>query len=135
MHILCPSCSTENNIDIGQEVVCGKCKSSLSGFVYRKYKKPLVSAMTALLIGAYGSYKIEQVYLEITRYPVRIEYAIIDSCITSDRSLMLTSELKEKKHLCLCAYEKTMDEVSYNEYQNDGNGFFTVFRKNVEVCK
>ena len=134
MQVLCPSCSTENNIDIGREISCGKCHTSLSGFVYRKYKKPLISAMSALIIGAYGAYKIEDVYFEYTRYPLKLEYAIIDSCVTSDREKISLTAFANKKHICLCALEKSMSEVPYAEFKENTNEFFSTFRSKVYEC-
>lgn len=135
MHVLCPSCSSENNIDIGQEIVCGKCKASLSGFVYRKYKEPLLTAISALVIGAYGSYKIEHAYFDDARYPIRIEYTIIDSCVNSDRANLSTDQFRRKKQICLCAFDKTAKEISYAEFENNVNVFSDNFKKNANSCK
>lgn len=129
MQVQCPSCSAENNINVGNEIVCGKCKASLSGFAYRKYKKPLMTAISALVIGAYGSYKLEHAYFHGARYPVRTEYAIIDSCVTSDRADLSTIEFKQKKQICLCAFEKTIDEISYAEFKSNVNEFLGTFKK------
>ena len=135
MHVLCPSCSTENNIDIGREISCGKCHASLSGFVYKKYKKPLISAISALIIGAYGSYKMEDMYFDYARYPLAVEYAIIDACATSDRSILTLSEFANKKYICLCAFEKSMSEIPYAEYKKSTNEFFSTFKSKVYECK
>ena len=135
MHVLCPSCSAENNIDVGREIVCGKCKASLSGFVYRKYKEPLLTAISALVIGAYGSYEIEHACFDDARYPIRIEYAIIDSCVTSDRAYLSTEQFRSKKQICLCALEKTAKEISYADFENNANAFSNTFKKNANSCR
>jgi trehalose-6-phosphate synthase len=135
VHVLCPSCSTENNINVGHEIVCGKCKASLSGFVYRKYKEPLLTAISALVIGAYGSYEIEHAYFDDARYPIRIEYAIIDSCVTADRTNLSTDQLRSKKQICLCAFEKTSKKISYAEFEGNVKAFSDTFRKNANSCK
>jgi hypothetical protein len=120
---------------VGREIVCGKCKASLTGYAYRKYKEPILTAISALVIGAYGSYKIEQSYFDDARYPVRIEYAIIDSCVTSDRMSLSTVEFANKKQMCLCAFDKTVNEISYAEFNNNAKDFLDTFRKNISVCK
>ena len=100
----------------------------------QKFKLPLMTAMSALVMGAYGFHKIEHDYFDEVRYPIRVEYAIIDSCIYSDRTTLSTSQFRNKKQICLCAYEKTVAEVSYSEL-DDNNAFFDTFTKNTNTCK
>ncbi len=135
MQVQCPSCSANNNIDVGREIVCGKCKASLSGYAYRKYKEPIITAISALVIGAYGSYKIEHAYFDDARYPIRMEYAIIDSCISSDIVSLSTDQFRSKKQICLCAFEKTTKEIPYSELVKESNSFTNTLRMNVETCK
>lgn len=135
MHVLCPSCSAENKVKAGREIVCGKCKASLSGFVYRSYRAPLLTAISALVIGAYGSYKIDHNYFDGARFPVRLEYAIIDTCITSHRVILSTEEFKDKRSVCLCAYKETVKEVPYSDAKDNLDAFFAALKKNSYICK
>jgi hypothetical protein len=135
VHVLCPSCSAENKVKVGREIVCGKCKTSLSGFVYSNTKRSILTAISALVIGAYGSYRIDQVYFGDARYPVKAEYAIIDSCVTSHRIELSMDELKSKKLICLCAFEKTANEIPYAEFKDNMDTFFVSLKKNASACK
>ncbi len=53
--IQCPTCAFEQPL---APAVCSGCNESLAGNLYRKYRKPLMSATTALIVGAYGGYKV-----------------------------------------------------------------------------
>lgn len=134
MHIECPSCETENKIEFGENIVCSKCKKSFAGHSYRKFKKPFISATTALIIGAYGAYKADQVFFEENRYPVGIEYEIVDSCVNASRTLMDSYQYIHKTKVCVCALKKTMEEVSYEKLKNSESEFLTRFRSSVATC-
>lgn len=134
MHIECPSCSTDNKIEFGENIVCSECKESFAGHSYKKFKKPLISATTALFIGAFGTYKADQIFFEDQRYPLSVEYELIDSCVNSSRTLMNSYRLVEKTTVCVCALEKTMKEVSYKELKKNESEFLTHFRNSITSC-
>lgn len=134
MHIECPSCSTDNKIEFGENIVCSECKESFAGHSYIKFKKPLISATTALFIGAFGTYKADQIFFEDQRYPLSVEYELIDSCVNSSRKLMNSYRLVEKTTVCVCALEKTMKEVSYKKLKKSESEFLTHFRNSIASC-
>ncbi|MFM2483768.1 hypothetical protein [Celerinatantimonas yamalensis] len=135
MNIECPSCSEENKIEYGENIICNKCGTTFAGHTYKKFKKPLLSASSALLIGVFGTYKIDQLYLNEQRYPVKIEYEIIDSCVNSDQRAITNHQYLEKKERCSCALELTMDSISYKEATSDDSKFLQKFRSNLNHCK
>ncbi|EHK9000952.1 hypothetical protein KCU36_004302 [Vibrio vulnificus] len=135
MNIECPSCSKENKIEYGENILCCECNSTFAGHTYKKFKKPLLSASSALLIGVFGTYKIEQLYFDEQRYPVRVEYEIVDNCVNSDKRAMTTDKYVEKKNLCLCALELTMNSLSYKEATGDEANFLNSFRTSLNQCK
>jgi len=134
MHIECPSCQLENKIEYADNIVCSGCKESFSGYTYKKFKKPLISATTALIIGIYGTHKINEVYFEEQRYPVHIEYELIDSCVNSSSRVLRSSQYVTKKQTCACALEQTMLEVDYSELKKSESKFLTHFRINIGKC-
>ncbi len=134
MHIECPSCATENKIEFGENIVCSECKESFAGHSYKKFKKPLLSATTALFIGAFGTYKVDQIFFEDQRYPLNVEYEIIDSCVNSSRILMNSYRQTEKIQVCVCALEKTMEVISYKELKKSEPEFLTRFRSSLTSC-
>lgn len=135
MQIECPSCNTVNKIDFGEKIVCSECKNSFAGHLYKKFKKPFMSATTALLIGAYGTYGIDKTFFEEQRYPVSVEYELVDSCVNSSHSLMRTVEYIEKKRTCICALNKTMEKVNYKKFQESESEFLTHFTRSIVSCK
>jgi ribosomal protein L37AE/L43A len=105
----CPHCFKENKINLSTEIKCKHCEKSLIG---HKYRKPFMSAMTALIIGAGGTYYINEQF-ESNRYPINIEYAIINSCVSySDRPL-LRKDYRNKENICICALKKVQKEIDY----------------------
>ncbi|WP_028469416.1 hypothetical protein [Neptunomonas japonica] len=134
MHIECPSCETDNKIELGDNIVCSECRESFAGYSYRKFKKPLITATTAFVIGAFGVYKADQIFFEDQRYPIHVEYELIDSCVNSSRTLMNSYRKIDKTQVCVCALGKTMEEVSYKELQKSESEFLTRFRNSIASC-
>ena len=135
MEIECPSCTTNNKIEFGENILCSSCKKTFAGHSYKKFKKPLLSATTALLIGTFGGYKAEQYFNLYKRYPVGVEYELIDSCIHSSRELMSGYYQSEKTSICICSLEKTMSELGYEELVKNESIFLTRFRSNLAACR
>ena len=134
MHIECPSCSTDNQIEFGKNILCSKCKQSFAGHSYKKFKKPLVSATAALFIGAFGTYKMDEIFFEEQRYPLRVEYELIDSCVNSSRVLINSFRHVNKTQTCICALNKTMKVISYEELNKSESEFVTRFRSSIASC-
>ena len=84
MKIECPACAHKQTI---APVVCSGCNENFAGYLFRKYRKPLMSATTALIVGGYGGYKVTDKLREEVRYPLRAEYAIVE----------VSSKLQEQK--------------------------------------
>lgn len=93
-----------------------------------------MSVTTALLIGAYGTYKVSDTFFEQERYPLRVEYEIVDACVNSSARALLSKSYVKKKEICLCALEATSRTVSYREMQNDPAVFTSAFKNNASSC-
>tara|TARA_B100000446_G_scaffold184189_2_gene205715 strand:- start:3266 stop:3664 length:399 start_codon:yes stop_codon:yes gene_type:complete len=132
MKIECPKCFKENNLNLEAKVNCGHCKEEITGYTY---KKPLISATTALMIGAGGFYAVDQVVLADDRYPVTTEYSIIDSCLNNYREPIAYRIYDEKREVCICTLEKTMEEFSYNDFKEGQEAFIKVFEGKVKECR
>lgn len=135
MNIECPSCSKENKIEYSENILCSECNSAFAGYTYKKYKKPLLSASSALFIGIVGTYKIDQLYFDEARYPIRVEYEIVDNCVNSDKRSLASAQYIKKKNLCLCALELTMDSLPYKEATGDEAKFLSSFRTAINQCQ
>ena len=134
MQIECPSCSTDNQIEFGKNIICNNCKESFAGYSYKRFKKPLISATAALFIGAFGTYKADQIFFEDQRYPLNVEYELVDSCVNASRTLMSSYRQADKAQVCICALEKTMKAISYKELKKSEPEFLTHFRRSISSC-
>ncbi|BCO12845.1 hypothetical protein [Aeromonas hydrophila] len=134
MYIECPSCAKDNKIEFGENILCRECKCSFAGHSYKKVKKPLISVTTALIFGAFGAHNIDKVFFEEQRYPVNIEYELIDNCINSSRPLISSYRYNDKATVCVCALEKTMKVISYDHLKKSEPDFLAHFRRNVSSC-
>ncbi|QKF77520.1 hypothetical protein [Arcobacter defluvii] len=77
LDIECPHCLEENKINLSKEIRCKKCEKPLIG---EKYRKPILSAMTTILIGS-GLGITADAYLNINRASVKTEYKMMKTCI------------------------------------------------------
>lgn len=131
MRIECPKCFKENELNLEAKVICGHCKEEISGYTYRK---PLISATTALFIGVGGFYTADKL-LEERRYPITEEYAIVESCVSSYRKPLRSSQYNKKRSICICALDKTQDDFSISDLRDNEEEFLAAFEKNANECK
>jgi hypothetical protein len=71
-----------------------------------------------------------QAYKHITehpRYPVKIEYALIDKCISSYDAPLSRTSFKKKRDACINAVEEIQNEVPFSEFERDQKVFMEVF--------
>lgn len=135
MQIICPHCEKGNEIEYGENIICGDCKKTLAGYTYKRFKKPLMSTATALFVGAYGTYTINKEFIDVARYPVGVEYELIDSCINASRNFMGSYWRVDKTKICVCALKKTMGDLSYKDMKKSEPKFLDRFRGNIAECR
>jgi hypothetical protein len=82
--------------------------------------------LIALAIG--GTHTFEHLSDE-NRYPARIEYALIDQCISSYDNPFGWDALKKKRDACINALEQTQEEFSYSDFKDEQKRFFYKFRE------
>nr|WP_241573597.1 hypothetical protein [Vibrio parahaemolyticus] len=92
-----------------------------------------MSASTALFVGVVGGYKVNSAFDE-ERYPLEVEYAIIDTCINSAKNMVSVSWYEGKRETCLCALSLTEKSVPYSDYKSDQNLFLSNFKLNARSC-
>ncbi|RPF13253.1 hypothetical protein [Vibrio crassostreae] len=131
MKIECPHCLTDNDIEFAENIACKECEKSFKGFKFSKRK--LVSASTALFVGAIGGYKVNAA-LDEDRYPLEVEYAIVDTCINSSKNMVSVSWYESKRETCLCALAETERSVPYSDYKSDQQLFLSNFKLNAKGC-
>ncbi|HHY0447896.1 TPA: hypothetical protein ACVU4T_004878 [Vibrio parahaemolyticus] len=131
MKVECPHCHTDNVIEYAEHISCEKCEKNFKGFKFSKRK--LVSASTALVVGVVGGYKVNGAFDE-ERYPLEVEYAIVDTCINSSKNMVSVSWYESKRETCLCALSQTEKSVPYSDYKSDQNLFLSNFKLNARSC-
>lgn len=132
--IECPSCALEHQIDLGKELRCAECNESFSGHYFQKAKIPIATGISALLLGGFGNHYMEENVFSESRYPLEVEYEIVQSC-SSSSSLPMNSRYQEQKtKVCICALEKTTEEIRYDDFKEGESDFLTHFRRSVNAC-
>lgn len=134
MHIECPHCATSNKIEFAEHIICCKCDKSFKGQSFGKLKKPLISAGAALVIGTVGGVTLDQL-MDVNRYPLAVEYAIIDSCLNGSNHSVSISWYQDKREICLCAVQDTIENVPYRDFKSDNSLFLAPFKKAMLDCK
>ena len=132
MKIECPKCFKENSLNLEAKVNCGHCKEEITGYTY---KKPLISATTALIIGAGGFFAVDNYVLSNDRYPISAEYELIELCTSSYQKPMKSRSFSEKKSVCICALEETMKDISYSDLNDEESNFIGVFETKASECR
>lgn len=127
------SCSCGNKAEVGAaiEFQCKTCEKVIEKFTV---KKPLKAAGIAAIL-AYGGSQFIDYAVTDNRYPLDVEYAVLEACSSSYKELLSYSNYGSKKKLCLCALEDTMNEISYIRYKVDEKGFLKAFEENAKSCK
>ncbi|SDK62720.1 hypothetical protein SAMN05216212_2786 [Microbulbifer yueqingensis] len=127
----CPKCFKDSELSVSAGVTCGHCKEDISEY---HYKRPLISGATALILGAGGFFAVDKYIIDETRYPLEIEYAIIDSCISGSDLPLRRSSYERKQEICLCSMRETMSDISYDDYKSKPMQFFIQFKQNSASC-
>ena len=127
------SCSCGDKAEIGATVKlhCKACSNVIEKFTV---KKPLKAAGLAAIL-AYGGSQFIDYAITDNRYPLDVEYAVLEACASSHKQPLSYSSYSSKKKLCLCALEDTMNEISYVRYKVNEKGFLKAFESNAKSCK
>lgn len=59
------------------------------------------------------------------RYPIEIEYALIDQCISLDDRPLSKSQMIEKRDMCFNFLKEVQKYVTYDEYKNNPDEFLS----------
>ncbi|MFI3245491.1 MAG: hypothetical protein R3Y10_03225 [Ferrimonas sp.] len=127
------SCSCGENAEHGATVklYCKNCSTVVDKF---SIKSPLKAiGLTALF--AYGGSQFIDYAISDNRYPLPVEYAVLEACVSSYKEPLSYGSYSSKKTLCLCALEDTMNEISYIRYKIDEDGFLNAFEDNAKACR
>lgn len=143
MELDCPHCNKTNKLNFQDaSIACGECSKPLDGLRFttqqapeKSRKKSISGFVFAVVLGGLGYKNIDEHIIGDARYPLSIEYAILDSCVNSYTAAMTKTAYAEKKKICTCTLEQTMLSYGYKSFQEDQNGFVRAFKSNVATCE
>jgi hypothetical protein len=131
IELRCPHCFEDNKIDVSKSLHCNSCKKTLMN---SKYIKPLVKSgsifVTAIVVGLGGGSYLDD-YFERERYPINVEYSIIERTLSSDNTPVSKKRYQQKKELCIEALEETQKDFNYAQFKETPIAFMNEFDKQV----
>ena len=133
MKIKCPTCDKNSKIEYSEHINCTHCGSSFSGYSFRKFKIPVAVAITSSMIGFAANERVEELW-EDQRYPLSVEYELVNLCVNQSQSLMSNTWHANKTKICICAMERTMNDVTLSELEENESRFVTRLRSNIKSC-
>ena len=125
LEIECPHCLEENKINLSKEIKCKHCEKPLIG---EKYKKPLITAFTAILIGS-GMGITTDAYLNINRASVKTEYKMMKTCID------YKGNSKRVRDNCACTVESMLGVIDAQRARLYGESkLYRILDEKYEEC-
>lgn len=134
MNIECPHCATHNAIEYAENIRCHKCEKSFTGFAYRKYKPTMLGIVSALVIGGYAGKAADEYFLEPKRYSTAAIYEIVNYCANPQSVFLTRSSQQKLAKDCICALNKTMEQVKETELKTRAVEFKNLFQQHLAFC-
>ncbi|MBB1307842.1 hypothetical protein H5162_00080 [Pseudoalteromonas sp. SR41-8] len=134
LNLVCPCCSEESSLEYGKHITCNKCAKTFAGHTYKKFKKPLLTAKVALLIGAVGAYKLDRELLEPSRYSTGAIVEIVSFC-SNPQAKISKNNLRVNARMCICALDETMKVVPEAELSSNKQKFINTFVSKLSQCR
>jgi len=132
LEIVCASCGQDNTFETSFPIVCKECNEPLSDSgSYSRFGA--LAGVIMLGVGAGGALGVAAI-TEDNRYPVLVEHAIIEECISNSRKPLSRRTLLNKRILCVCALEETQNELDVDDWTQNRPQFISVFEKQAKEC-
>lgn len=134
LNLRCPHCFEDTNLEVTEIATCKHCEKSL---IETKFIKPVVSAGVAFIVAltaGLGGGKVLDDYFEKSRYPIEVEYSVIERSLTSDDAPIARSLYGLKKNVIIRALEETQKEIDYEEYKENRVAFFSEFKRQIKIA-
>lgn len=114
MEITCPKCSKITDFKVTDAISCEHCQSSFSTLRLAA-KATLLPTVGALVIGGGIAHQLDS-FFEANRYPLEIEYALVESCVQGAKRSEYWRRAEQKFVLCSCALSRTQKNVNFKKY-------------------
>lgn len=115
MEITCPKCSKTTDFNVTDAISCEHCKSSFST-LRLAVKATLLPTVGALVIGGAIGHQLDG-FFEVNRYPLEIEYALVESCVQGAKRSEYWQRAEEKFVLCSCALTQAQKNVNFKKFK------------------
>lgn len=114
VEITCPKCSKNTDFKVTDAIRCEHCEGSFSA-LRLAVKKTLLPTVGALAIAGYAGHKLDD-FLEPNRYPLEIEYALVESCVQGVKRSDYWGQVEGKFELCSCALKHAQKTVNFKQF-------------------
>ena len=129
----CPACSAVNKLDQHRNIKCEKCQKPITGHKYGA--KGALSAVLAFTVGFTGYGLVDRNLLDDKRYPMELEYALVNACTNGDINALPRGLYESKQEIFLCAVGKTVEALPYNELDERKSELKTVLSASAKECR
>jgi len=132
-------CTKEKKLSSADIIIsCTGCSNSIWSGKVSRYSKVITLVITlAFGTGYYAEYSLS----EENRYPLEIEYEILNACINSESASFISIDYTKKQELCICMLNYATNETPFEEPIINGrenlefsNAFAESFRKGKHEC-
>ena len=130
----CPVCRKEHRLATDDNITCDKCDTDLSSITFRS---AAISTFAAVALGAGGLYSVDRIFLssdEPNRYPLEVEYALVERCANAPGEPVAPAAYARLRDTCICAVSQATEKVTYEEFRTDQFGFRNVWREGFDEC-
>lgn len=113
--VSCPDCSANNELEQHRSIGCTKCDKPITG---NRYGVKASVPSVLLFVAGFSSYSfVDRFFLDVSRYPLAIEYAMVNACVNGDMSPLPRELYGAKQEVCICVVEKVVEELPYSEVE------------------
>ena len=128
MKVICPKCNKENSIVVSGGTECRHCSKPLDKY---KFKRILIPGVLLVAMGV-GGERAKDYLMEPNRYPTKIEYALVDQCLSLDSTPMSRVSHKQKRDICIELLENAQKKYSFSEYKKAPKDFMALYGNYLE---
>jgi hypothetical protein len=131
MEITCPECKKATAVQIAEGLCCQHCQTSFEKLKFAK--KALITTTSALTLGTVIGFNADD-FFEPNRYPLRIEYALVEACSNGKPSVDYYRRAGQRFEVCACALKTVQEDISYKQYKKAPIAFVGAMESAAKEC-
>ncbi|PVZ68165.1 hypothetical protein [Pelagibaculum spongiae] len=94
---------------------------------------PLMATLLLVVIG-FGASQYITASQTTQRYPLHLEYQMMQQCMIGQFGMLAAGSFVENQSACVCALRKSTQQVAFNRYNINPDGFYQQIEKNLARC-